>query len=163
MCHNIFTVSVLACSMCQKKCILLKDICKAAVRVCVHACVWLNPPKQPTHRWPELPVSLERAWLPRPKSSSPASTTNDRPITSHTCSKIGEVDIRTNRSRPTGCGVIGGWFKQPHLYYIFAPPARILILLLVFLGPWIRGAQKKRVAKTKAILGSWSLQQLRLY
>lgn len=40
---------------------------------------------------PEFPFTPDRAWLPRPKSSSPLWTTSDRPITSQTC--IGKITI----------------------------------------------------------------------
>lgn len=41
--------------------------------------------KNVLHLSPEFPVILDSGWFPRPKSSSPESTTRDRPITSHTC------------------------------------------------------------------------------
>lgn len=36
------------------------------------------------HLFPEFPVILDKGWFPRPRSSSPSSTTRLRPITSHT-------------------------------------------------------------------------------
>lgn len=57
-------------------------------------------PLSQTHLSPEFPVSFDRGWPPRPKSSAPASTTSDRPITSHTCS-VTTVPLLRKSSRRT--------------------------------------------------------------
>lgn len=56
------------------------------------------------HLSPEFPVCLDRGWFPLPRSSSPESTTSDRPITSLTCPRRHAVRDRAMRRRQTSSG-----------------------------------------------------------
>lgn len=78
-----------------------------------------------THLSPEFPVTLDRGWPPRPRSSSPSSITRLRPITSHTF----ERRQQPQPHRPVK--------KGPHLLLILLSAAHPLA------GKWL-GHQHQR-------------------
>lgn len=69
---------------------------------------FLSPPV--SHLGPEFPVTRDRGWEPRPRSSSPASTTTERPMMSQTWGAHGAGA----RDPPQIFGVQGGPPSPPH-------------------------------------------------
>lgn len=79
---------------------------RGGLRVSPHP--FLSPPI--AHLGPEFPVTRDRGWEPRPRSSSPASTTTERPMMSQTWGAHGA----RARDPPQRFGAQGGPPSPPH-------------------------------------------------